>query len=211
MIILPDFELLPHELPPASTEPLCAPANARIEVEGQEILLRVVKVEKERYVVFLRREGKNLILEHCSSSVMIWKERPVGRKLERIGRYVAQHRLFFPTQFFVVKDGNDVSRSALVGTRYMSNVNGTHSYSSRWLLNDLSRGFQFSFEDSGDVHHSLQEAVEAPTSLANRMWQLQHLTPEERAAFYQRERVERLQNQPKNRIIPFWKRLLGLD
>lgn len=96
MATLPDFELLPYKLPPGSVEPLRTPANTRIEVEGREVLLRVVRVEKERYVVFLRRDGQNLILERYSSGVMIWKQPPVERKLERIGRYVAQGRLFFP-------------------------------------------------------------------------------------------------------------------
>lgn len=210
---LPDFELLPHELPPASTEPLCAPANARIEVEGQEVLLRVVKVEKGRYVVFLRRDGENLIL-HCPSSkttgVMIWKEPPKPRKLERIGRYVQQKQLFFPCHFLVVSGADNAPRAAIVVTR--ANIHTPRFfYSGHWLRADLSRGFLFSVENKGDLLLSLQKAVENPDSQVNQSWQLQHLTPEERAAYHERKRVERGPNQPKNRAAKFWKGLLGLD
>lgn len=213
MIILPDFELLSHELPPASTEPLCAPANARIEIEGQEVLLRVVKVEKWRYVVFLRRDRQNFIL-HCQSSktpgVMIWKEPPKPRKLERVGRYVEQKRLFFSCHFLVVSGADNAPRAAIVFTP--ANVHTSRFfYSGHWLRADLSKGFVFSLQNKGDLLPSLQSAVEDPDSQVNQSWQLQHLTPEEQTAYYERKRTERGQNQPKNRALRFFKQLLGLD
>ena len=99
MKLLPDLVLLPHELPPGSTEPLCAPANARVEIEGQEVLLRVVKVGKWCYVVFLRREGQNFILRSQTVDrfgVMVWKEPTRQSKLERIGHYALRSGWFVP-------------------------------------------------------------------------------------------------------------------
>ncbi len=210
METLPDFELLAHELPPASTEPLCAPANARIAVEGKEVLLRVVKVEKWRYVVFLRRDGQNFILRNPSSKtpgVMIWKEPPKQRKLERIGRLAQKWPgQFAPCQFLVVRDAKGTPRAALSLGHHFKAWRSS-GFSARWLQGDLSDGFQFSFEDQGDVLSSLQKAVEESDSFANRMWQLQGMTLEERAAFY---KAKRRAHASRPFLLRLWKRLLGL-
>lgn len=212
---LPLFELLPHELPPRSPEPLCAPANARIEVEGKEVLLRVVKTEKGRYSVFVRRDGQNFLLGSQSSQtpgVMLWREPPKPSKLERIGRRVhpGQENLFLPIRFAVVTNTEGVLCALSVGVRYRSNTNGTHSYSCQWFKDDLSLGFQFSFVDHGDVWQSLQQALDTPNSQANRTWRLQNMTPEERASFYKDEQAERAAEQRRNRWSGLWKRLLSL-
>lgn len=215
---LPGFELLSYELPPRSQELLCAPAHARIEIEGQEILLRVVRVEKRRYVVFLRREGENLILINATENwdVAIWGEPPKLRKLERIGRRACKKRsgMFYPVRFAVVTGEDGIGRPLLFNDRYPNIISKPPFTRCYWLHDDLTRGFHFDFKEEGDLWTSLQAEASDPFSTANIEWTAMHLPPKERTAFrtaiWKKARTERLQKQQpraERGFVEFWKNL----
>ena len=202
--MLPDFPLLPHELPPDSSVELVAPADAVISTEKGEVLMRVVRLEKERYLIFLRFEERNFVVVKSpwlKSEPMIWLYRPNAQKLKRIFQKVVCSIGFRPDWLCrLVFVGDEENRVAFLG-----------SARNAWLNADLSYLTHFSFfttKTNQEEIASFLEELKNENSYPNDAWRVSQMSEAERSAHakirtagYQAERQkEREERSLKNQL-----------
>ena len=77
------FELKPSELPLGCTAPLCAPADGRLVRNGDVILLRLIRLRRERFALWVRWRERNFVAVY-GRAPQIWKGKPTADKLRRI-------------------------------------------------------------------------------------------------------------------------------